>query len=134
MRLSPLHVGSSPCGKYYTLLSTTGEVVYFTVYLSTVTDVASEQIIPFDTVESNVGNGYDVNMYKFRPPYNGTYEFTLQIRTNKDDRARAEISVNGQRRCRAHTGSGQTFEFFTNYAKMPILAFSSLLHENKKIQ
>ena len=25
-----------------------------------------------------------------------------------------------------------TFEFFTNYTKMPILAFSSLLHENKK--
>ena len=26
------------------------------------------------------------------------------------------------------------FEFFTNYTNMSILAFSSLLHENKKIQ
>ena len=109
MRLTPLSVRRSSCGKYYTLFSTTGEDVYFTVYLSAVTDVASEQIIPFDTVENNVGSGYDVSAHKFRPPYNGTYEFTLQIRTNKDDRARAEINVNGQRICRAHTGSGITF-------------------------
>ena len=107
MRLSPLHVGSSPCGKYCTLLSTTGEDVYFAVYLSEVTDVASEQIIPFDTVENNVGSGYNVNTHKLRPPYNGTYEFTLQITDNDHSNARGEISVNGQWMCQAHTELGK---------------------------
>ena len=30
------------------------------------------------------------------------------------------------------TVMSQTFEFFTNYMKMPIVEFSSLLSENKK--
>ena len=70
------------------------------VYLSTARDVASEQIIPFDTVQSNIGSGYDVDTHKFRPPYNGTYEFTLQIMDNDNHNARGEISVNGQWMCK----------------------------------
>ena len=81
--------------------------MHFVVYLSNPTDVASEQIIPFDTVENNVGSGYNVSTHKFRPPYNGTYEFTLQIMDNDNHNARGEISVNGQWTCKAHTALGK---------------------------
>ena len=70
-------------------------------------DVDSGKIIPFNTTMSNTGNGYDENTYKFRPPHNGTYEFTLQIMTRKNSFARAEITVNGQWMCRAHTTTGK---------------------------
>ena len=81
--------------------------MHFVVYLSTPTDVAAHQIIPFDMVQSNIGNGYNVSTHKFRPPYNGTYEFTLQIVDNDHSNARGEISVNGQWMCKAHTELGK---------------------------
>ena len=70
------------------------------------TDVDPGQIIPFNIVMSNIGDGYHVNTQRFRPPYNGTYEFTLQIMTKRNSFVRAEISVNGQWLCRAHTATG----------------------------
>ena len=81
--------------------------MHFVVYLSMNTDVDPGQIIPFNIVMSNIGDGYHVNTYKFRPPYNGTYEFTLQIMTKKSTFIRGEISVNGQWMCRAHTVAGK---------------------------
>ena len=81
--------------------------MHFLVYLSTEADVGPGQIIPFDIIMSNIGNGYNENTYKFRPPSNGTYEFTLQIMTTQNSYARGEITVNGQLMCRAHTATGK---------------------------
>ena len=81
--------------------------MHFVVHLSMAADVGPGQIVPFNTAMRNAGNGYDVNTYKFRPPYNGTYEFTLQIMTKVNANARAEISVNGQWMCRAQTATGK---------------------------
>ena len=88
-------------------LSLTGHDVHFVVYLSMNAYVNPGHIIPFNTIKSNIGNGYDENTYKFRPPYNGTYEFTLQIMTIHNSFVRGEISVNGQWMCRAHTAAGK---------------------------
>ena len=62
-------------------LSLTGHDVHFVVYLSMNAYVNPGHIIPFNTIKSNIGNGYDENTYKFRPPSDGTYEITLQIMT-----------------------------------------------------
>ena len=92
--------------------------------------IGAGQILPFRTIKSNVGNGYDVNTFKFTPPYNGTYEFMLQIMTSQISSSKAEITVNGLDKCRAHTGIGMSvlrvyvctpqefqkrFPFFTMY-------------------
>ena len=53
--------------------------MYFAVQLDGNMNIGSGQILPFRTIKSNVGNGYDLNTFKFKPPHNGTYEFTLQI-------------------------------------------------------
>ena len=71
------------------------------------TDVDPGQIIPFNIIMSNIGNGYHVNTHRFRPPHNGTYEFTLQIMTKENSYAKGEITVNGQWMCRAHTTTGK---------------------------
>ena len=89
------------------LFSLTGHDVHFVVYLSMKTDVDPGQIIPFDIIMSNIGNGYEENTYKFRPPSDGTYEFTLQIMTTQNSNVRGEITVNGQWMCRAHTATGK---------------------------
>ena len=82
--------------------------MHFVVYLTEPIDVVSGQILQFDTTMSNVGESYDESTHKFRPPYNGTYEFTLEIMTNQQSNARAEITVNGQRLCLAGTDPGKT--------------------------
>ena len=69
-------------------------------------DIGSGQILPFRTIKSNVGNGYDVNTFKFKPPHNGTYEFALQIMARAASYSKAEITVNGLDQCRAHIGPG----------------------------
>ena len=93
----------------------TGHDVHFVVYLSMNAYVNPGHIIPFNTIKSNIGNGYDENTYKFRPPYNGTYEFTLQIMTKQNSYARGEITVNGQWMCRAHTETGKMVSMEKSY-------------------
>ena len=85
-----------------------GDDVHFTVRLDATLYIASGQILPFRTIKSNVGNGYDVNTFKFKPPYNGTYEFMLQIMAGQNTYSKGEITVSGQEGCRAHTGPGST--------------------------
>ena len=78
-------------------------------------DIASGQILPFRRIKNNVGNGYDVNTFKFRPPYNGTYEFMLQIMAGQNTHCKGEITVNEQKGCRAHTGPGSTDSLLIGY-------------------
>ena len=82
--------------------------MYFSVEMDATSDITSGQILPFRRIKNNVGNGYDVNTFKFRPPYNGTYEFMLQIMAGQHTHCKGEIAVNGQKECRAHTGPGST--------------------------
>ena len=80
--------------------------MYFAVRLSSTTNVDSGNIIPFNTLERNVGTGFNVTTHKFTAPLNATYEFTLQIMTGHADYGKAELTVNGQADCKAHTGLG----------------------------
>ena len=88
------------------LIMSTGDDVYFAVQLDTNMNIASGQILPFRTIKSNVGNGYDINTFKFKPPYNGTYEFMLQIMAWHSSSSKEEITANGLDQCIAHTGPG----------------------------
>ena len=80
--------------------------MFFAVQLSGGANVDSGNIIPFDTEKSNFGAGFNVASHKFAAPFNGTYEFNLQIMTSEATKARAEVTVKGQDECRAHTGPG----------------------------
>ena len=95
--------------------------MYFAVQLDGNMNIGSGQILPFRTIKSNVGNGYDLNTFKFKPPHNGTYEFTLQIMTSESSSSKAEITVNGLDQCRAHTGPGMNVHSVVSPVKSTFL-------------
>ena len=52
-------------------------VVSFTVRLSTATSFTTNTVIIYDTVTTNIGNGYSIADGKFTAPYNGTYQVSF---------------------------------------------------------
>lgn len=53
------------------------------------------EIIQFDNVLTNVGQGFDKYTGVFTVPVNGTYSFQTTILTDKDSEVWAYIAVNG---------------------------------------
>ncbi|XP_069110171.1 complement C1q-like protein 4 [Argopecten irradians] len=59
--------------------------VGFHVSLSTTTALGEHQIVVFDTIVTNYGNGYDSRHGHFTAPVSGLYAFAITILSNKNE-------------------------------------------------
>ena len=61
------------------------------------THLGDLQIVLFDHVETNIGNGYDPNSGLFRAPETGTYVFAATISTHRDHQSEYGFFKNTRR-------------------------------------
>lgn len=67
--------------------------------------MSPHQIIPFERLYINVGNGYDFNFGLFQAPVSGYYQFLLTSQASSYYMVNLEMVKNGNMLCRAHAAT-----------------------------
>ncbi|KAL3852116.1 hypothetical protein ACJMK2_015799 [Sinanodonta woodiana] len=101
------HVNNASCG----CAATHGPVVFTVSLTSTIANLGVNQEVLFDTILTNVGNGYDVRHGTFSAPVTGTYEFTLSVLITGVNTAGLELVKNGEVIARAKVGEDKYSQY-----------------------
>ena len=84
------------CILFYFILKV-GPKVAFLAIMEASASVSSGSTILFDTVSTNVGNGYNADDGMFTTPYDGIYQFSATMMTGQNGEIWAYFSLNGRR-------------------------------------
>ncbi|XP_053374972.1 cerebellin-3-like [Mercenaria mercenaria] len=92
------------------LLQSQRTYIAFTAYLSThATHLSNAQIIPFDKVELNEGQGFNTNTHIFTCPVTGIYTFQTATTSTLNGALHAEIVKEGNQLVQAHAEPGGNY-------------------------
>ena len=61
--------------------------------------LAKEEIMPFDRIYDNVGNGFNVSNVTFTALYNGTYQFSVTVMNKDNTNVHLQLTLNGEFLC-----------------------------------
>ena len=75
--------------------------MYFFVRNNEKVTLAKEEIMPFDRIYDNVGNGFNVSTATFTAPYNGTYQFSVTVMNKDNTNVHLQLTLNGEFLCAA---------------------------------
>ncbi|KAK3609814.1 hypothetical protein CHS0354_029853 [Potamilus streckersoni] len=114
------HVNNESCG----CAATYGPVVFTVSLTSTITNLGVNQEVLFDTILTNVGNGYDVRHGTFSAPVTGTYEFTFSVSISGVYTSGIELVKNGAVVARAKVGEDKysQYNMATNVVVIELVA------------
>lgn len=73
-----------------------GPKMAFLATMGTVVSVPAESTVKFDTVVTNVGNGYNINDGMFSVQYDGIYLFSAAVMTFRNGTIQSYFSLNGK--------------------------------------
>ena len=73
--------------------------MYFFVRNNKEVTLAREEIMPFDRIFDNVGNGFNVSNATFTAPYNGTYQFSVTVMNKDNTNVHLQLMLNGEFLC-----------------------------------
>ena len=73
-----------------------GPKVAFLATMTSQPSVSASSTILFDTVRTNVGNGYNIDDGSFTAPVDGIYQFSSTMMTAQDGEIWAHFSLNGR--------------------------------------
>lgn len=85
----------------------TDPIAFHSVLNRNYSPMSPNQVIPFETLYTNVGNGYDSNFGLFQAPVSGYYQFVLtsQAYHSSSYMVNLEMVRNGNMLCRAHAAT-----------------------------
>lgn len=85
----------------------TDPIAFHSVLYRYYNPMSPHQVIPFEILETNAGNGYDANFGLFQAPVSGYYQFVLtsQAYHSSSYMVNLEMVRNGNMLCRAHAAT-----------------------------